>query len=52
MNVELPKIKYKEKSKYLDLLLKTNIGYINIEINNGDYYKPKMVRNFMYLCNF
>ena len=52
LNVELPKIKYKEKGKYLDLLFKTNIGYINIEINNGDYYKPKMVRNFMYLCEF
>ena len=52
LNVELPKLALNEKSKRLDLLIDTNIGYINIEVNNNDYFKEKITRNFMYLCEF
>ena len=52
LNVELPKLALNERSKRLDLLVETNIGYINIEVNNNDYFKEKITRNFMYLCEF
>lgn len=52
LNVELPKLVLNERSKRLDLLVETNIGYINIEVNNNDYFKEKITRNFMYLCEF
>ena len=52
LNVELLKLALNEKSKRLDLLIETNIDYINIEVNNNDYFKEKITRNFMYLCEF
>ena len=52
LNVELPKEAREERGKRLDLLIETNIGFINIEVNNNDYDKEKIVRNFMYLCEF
>ena len=52
LNVELPKFALNERSKRLDLLVDTNIGYINIEVNNNDYFKEKIARKFMYLCEF
>ena len=52
LNVELLKLALNEKSKRLDLLIETNIDYINIEANNNDYFKEKITRNFKYLCEF
>ena len=52
LNVELPGETKDEKEKRIDLLVLTDQGYINIEINNNDYTEVKRLRNFIYLCNY
>ena len=48
-NSELPVKNIKEKRKYLDLILDTNEGIINVELNHG--YKEEIPnRNFLYFC--
>ena len=48
-NTELPIKSIKEKRKYLDLILDTNEGIINVEVNHG-YKKELPNRNFLYFC--
>lgn len=48
-NIELPVENKKERRKYLDLILKTDKGIINVEINHG-YKKELPNRNFLYFC--
>ena len=48
-NIELSIDNKKERRKYLDLILETDKGIINVEINHG--YKEELPnRNFLYLC--
>lgn len=52
LNVELPGETKDEKEKRVDLLVETENGYVNVEINNNDYDEVKRLRNFIYLCNY
>ena len=48
-NIELSVDNNKERRKYLDLILKTDKGTVNVEINHG--YKDELPnRNFLYFC--
>jgi len=48
-NIELPVEKYNERKKYLDLILETDIGIVNVELNHG--YKDELPnRNLLYFC--
>jgi len=48
-NTELYVENIKEKRKYLDLILETDKGIINVELNYG--YKEELpYRNFLYFC--
>jgi len=48
-NSELSVDNIKERRKYLDLILETDKGIVNVEINHG--YKDEIPnRNFLYLC--
>ena len=48
-NIEMPVENVKERRKYLDLILETNEGIINVEINHG--FKDELpYRNFIYFC--
>ena len=48
-NIEMPVETIKERRKYLDLILKTDKGVINVEVNYG--YKEELpYRNFLYFC--
>ena len=48
-NIELPVEHIKERRKYLDLILDTNEGIINVELNH--IYKNEIPnRNFLYFC--
>ena len=48
-NIELPMENIKEKRKYLDLILDTDEGVINVELNHG--FKDEMPnRNLLYFC--
>ena len=38
-----------ERANYLDLVVETEIGYVNIEVSNGNYNKYSAHRNFIYL---
>ena len=48
-NTELPIKNITEKRKYLDLILETDKGIINVELNYG-YKKELPNRNFLYFC--
>ena len=50
LNLERNTDNIKLKRKHLDLNLKTNIGYIEVEVNTSteNYVKP---RNFSYICD-
>jgi len=45
------KERIKNRANYLDLVVKTEIGYINIEVANKSYNKDITYRNFIYLIN-
>lgn len=45
------KERIKNRANYLDLVVKTEIGYINIEVANNTYNKDIAYRNFIYLMN-
>ena len=48
-NTEMPIKNIKEKRKYLDLILETDKGIINVEVNHN--YKEEILdRNFLYFC--
>ena len=48
-NIELPIENVKERRKYLDLILDTNEGIINVELNHG--FRDEMPnRNLLYFC--
>ena len=42
LNVELPGETKDEKEKRVDLLVETENGYVNVEINNNDYDEVKI----------
>lgn len=48
-NTELNVETIKEKKKILDLIVETDKGIINIEVNN-DYHQGLKNRNFLYFC--
>ncbi len=48
-NTELPIDYKKEKIKVLDLIVVTDKGIINVEVNN-DYREDIYIRNFLYFC--
>ena len=48
-NIELPVENIKERRKYLDLILDSNKGIINVEVNH--VFKDEIPnRNFLYFC--
>ena len=48
-NIELPVENIKERRKYLDLILDTNEGIINVEVNHG--FKDEIPnRNILFFC--
>lgn len=48
-NIELSVDNKKERRKYLDLILKTDKGIVNVEVNHG--YKEELPnRNLLYFC--
>ena len=48
----LPQRTKEEKEKNLDVLVETNYGYMVVEMNNGDFNKTKLYRNYMYLMSY
>ena len=48
-NTEMPIEYVKEKRKILDLIVITDKGIINVEVNN-DYKEDMYIRNFLYFC--
>ena len=48
-NTEMPVEYLKEKGKILDLIVCTDKGTINVEVNN-EYKEDMYVRNFLYFC--
>ena len=51
INSKLAKQRLMNRANYLDLVVETEIGYINIEISNGNYNKYSAHRNFIYLTS-
>ena len=51
INSKLAKQRLMSRANYLDLVVETEIGYINIEVSNGSYNKYSAHRNFIYLTN-
>ena len=51
INSKMAKQRLVSKANYLDLVVETEIGYINIEVSNGSYNKYTAHRNFIYLTN-
>ena len=48
----LPQRTKEEKEKNLDVFVETNYGYMVVEMNNGDFNKTKLYRNYMYLMSY
>ena len=51
INSKMAKQRLMSRANYLDLVVETEIGYINIEVSNGNYNKYSAHRNFIYLTN-
>ena len=51
INSKMAKKRIMSRANYLDLVVETEIGYINIEVSNDSYNKYSAHRNFIYLTN-
>ena len=51
INSKMAKQRLMSRANYLDLVVETEIGYINIEVSNGSYNKYSAHRNFIYLTS-
>lgn len=51
INSKMAKKRIMSRANYLDLVVETEIGYINIEVSNDSYNKYSAHRNFIYLLN-
>ena len=51
INSKMAKRRLMERANYLDLVVETDIGYINIEVSNDSYNKYTAHRNFVYLTS-
>jgi len=51
INSKMTKKRIVSRANYLDLVVETEIGYINIEVSNDSYNKYSAHRNFIYLTN-
>ena len=51
INSKMAKRRLIERANYLDLVVETDIGYINIEVSNDSYNKFTAHRNFVYLTS-
>jgi len=51
INSKMAKKRIMSRASYLDLVVETEIGYINIEVSNDSYNKYSAHRNFIYLIN-
>ena len=49
-NTEMTVTSKRERRKVLDLIVKTNKGIINVEVNNNSGRKDTYVRNLIYFC--
>ena len=49
INSKMAKRRLIERANYLDLVVETEIGYVNIEVSNNSYNKYSAHRNFIYL---
>ena len=51
INSKMAKRRLMRRANYLDLVVETDIGYINIEVSNDSYNKYTAHRNFVYLTS-
>ena len=51
INSKMAKRRLMRRANYLDLVVETDIGYINIEVSNDSYNKYTAHRNYVYLTS-